>query len=255
MERQIVFENEGQKLYGMLHLPEGVEGVPAVALFHGFTGTKIEPHRIFVKMARRLMFHGIAALRFDFRGSGESEGDFVDMTVEGEISDALRALDFLQAQPEIDSDRLGVLGLSLGGLVAACVAGRDARVKSLALWAPLGLVEEVSFMGEEDQQSAQQQLAERGFIDWGGNCLGADFIEGFPKVNPLKEVACYRGSALIIHGTRDQVLSLQNALAYQLAIPGQAELHLVRGANHTFDSHEWECEVIEATRDWFLRTL
>lgn len=62
MERQIVFENAGQKLYGMLHLPDRVDRPPAVALFHGFTGTKIEPHRIFVKMARELMSNGIAAL-------------------------------------------------------------------------------------------------------------------------------------------------------------------------------------------------
>ena len=255
MERQIVFENEGQKLYGMLHLPDGIERAPTVAIFHGFTGTKIEPHRIFVKMARELMAHGIAALRFDFRGSGESEGDFVDMTVEGEISDALKSLDFLQAQPELDPHRIGVLGLSLGGLVAACVAGRDARVKSLALWAALGLVEEVTLLDEEYRQTAQQQLAERGFIDREGNLMGAAFIEGLTQMRPLEEVARYRGPALIIHGTRDEVVDPKNAPAYQEAIPGRTELHIVEGADHTFNSHEWEREVIEVTRDWFLETL
>jgi len=255
VERQIVFENEGQKLYGMLHLPEGVKRAPAAALFHGFTGTKIEPHCIFVKMARELMAHGIAALRFDFRGSGESEGDFVDMTVEGEISDALKSLDFLQAQPELDPHRLGVLGLSLGGLVAACVAGRDARIKSLALWAALGLVEEVTLLDEEHREAAQQQLAERGFIDQEGNLMGVAFIEELPKMRPLEEVACYHSPALIIHGTRDEALSLQNALAYQKAIPGRTELRIIQDADHTFDSHEWEQEVVEVTRDWFLETL
>lgn len=255
MERQVVFENEGQKLYGMLHLPDGVHRAPVVALFHGFTGTKIEPHRIFVKMARELMRKGIAALRFDFRGSGESEGDFVDMTVEGEISDALRSLDFLQAQPELDPHRVGVLGLSLGGLVAACVAGRDARVKSLALWAALGLVEEVTSLDEEHQQAAQQQLAERGFIDEKGNLMGAAFVEGLAQMRPLQEVARYQGPALIIHGTKDEALDPRNASAYQKATGGRTELHLVEDADHTFDRHEWEREVIELTRDWFLETL
>jgi len=255
MERQIVFENKGQKLYGMLHLPDGLKRAPAVVLFHGFTGTRVEPHRIFVKMARELMANGIAALRFDFRGSGESEGDFVNMTVEGEISDGLKSLDFLQAQPELDPDRLGVLGLSMGGLVAACVAGRDARVKSLALWSALSLVEEVTLIDEEHREAAQRQLAERGFIDQAGNLLGAAFIEELPKMRPLEEVARYRGPALIIHGTKDEVLDLRNALAYQKAIPGRKELHIVEGADHTFNSHEWEQEVLEVTRDWFLETL
>lgn len=255
MERQIVFENQGQKLYGMLHLPNKVDRASSVALFHGFTGTKIEPHRIFVKMARELMAHGIAALRFDFRGSGESEGDFVDMTVEGEISDGLKSLDFLQAQPELDPDRLGVLGLSLGGLVAACVAGRDTRVKSLALWAALALIEEVIPLDEEHREAAQQQLAKQGFIDRKGDLMGAASIEGFFKIRPLEEVACYRGPALIIHGTRDEALDLRNALAYRKAIPGRTKLHIIQGADHTFDGHEWEREVIEVTRDWFLETL
>jgi dipeptidyl aminopeptidase/acylaminoacyl peptidase len=252
MERQIVFENEGQRLYGMLHLPDGEDTVPVVALFHGCKGTRIEPHRIFVKMARELMVHGIAALRFDFRGSGESEGDFVDMTVEGEISDAIASMNFLQIQPELDPDRIGVLGLSLGGLVAACVAGRDTRVKSLALWAALSLVEEVSFLADERHQ---RQLAEWGFIDWEGNLMGASFLEELAQMQPLEGVAHYQGPALIIHGTSDESLRVQNALAYQNAIPGRTELHIVESAGHTFDSHEWEEEVIEGTREWFLKTL
>lgn len=134
MEKPVVLENLGQQMIGMLHLPEVPGPVPAVAIYHGFTGTKIEPHRIFVKMARALNALGIAAVRFDFRGSGDSEGDFADMTVTGEISDAVKILDFLAGLPEVDASRLGILGLSMGGAVAATVAGIDERVKSLTLW-------------------------------------------------------------------------------------------------------------------------
>lgn len=255
MERQVAFRNEGQRVYGMLHVADTGARAPAVALFHSCTGTKIEPHRIFVKMARQLAAHGMAALRFDFRGSGESEGEFVDATVEGEISDALKSLDFLQAQPEVDPDRLAVLGLSLGGLVAACVAGRDMRVRSLALWAALGLMEDVIAANEKSQQVTEQQLAERGFIDHGGNLLGKAFHEGLPRMRPLEEVARYRGPALIIHGTGDDVVSVKNASAFERAIRGRTEVRLVDGANHTFDRYEWEREVIESTLDWFLQTL
>ena len=73
-EELIHFTNEDLRLYGMLHRPEGAGPHPAVMILHGFTGQRIEPHRLFVKLARQLVAAGIAALRFDFRGSGESEG-------------------------------------------------------------------------------------------------------------------------------------------------------------------------------------
>ncbi|MFA0780897.1 MAG: hypothetical protein RJAPGHWK_002418, partial [Candidatus Fervidibacter sp.] len=79
-EQFVQFEVQGQRVYGMLHLPDGTSDtgkkVPAVAMCHGFTGNRIEAHRLFVKAARHFVQHGIAVLRFDFRGSGESEGDF-----------------------------------------------------------------------------------------------------------------------------------------------------------------------------------
>ena len=55
MEKPIVFKSQGQQIIGVVHMPERRKGkVPAVVFFHGFTGTKVEPHRIFVKMARAL---------------------------------------------------------------------------------------------------------------------------------------------------------------------------------------------------------
>ena len=112
MEKPVVFENEGQQIVGMLHAPDGAEGLsPAVVMFHGFTGTKVEPHRLFVKTARRLAEEGFYVLRFDFRGSGDSEGEFREMTLEGEISDAKASLDFILSQPGVDRGRIGVIGL------------------------------------------------------------------------------------------------------------------------------------------------
>jgi len=97
MERQVFFINEGQRLYGMVHSSEG-EGIrPGVVLYHGFTGHKMETHCIFVKLARELAAAGLHVLRFDFRGSGESEGRFEDMTLDSEISDARAALEIGRA--------------------------------------------------------------------------------------------------------------------------------------------------------------
>jgi len=90
-----IIDQRGLTLRGMLHVPDGAVGkVPVVAIYHGFTGNKMEPHFIFVKLSRALEKKGIASVRFDFAGSGESDGDFIDMTISGEISDAKCILDY-----------------------------------------------------------------------------------------------------------------------------------------------------------------
>jgi hypothetical protein len=135
-EHPIHFDVDGQRCHGMLHLPLGATApVPAVLMLHGFTGQRMEPHRLFVLFSRLLAEHGMASLRFDFRGSGESEGSFDQMTVSRELEDVSAAYTFLGQRPEIDPQRLGLLGLSMGGMMAALSAPRH-RFAALGLWAP-----------------------------------------------------------------------------------------------------------------------
>ncbi|PKP55158.1 hypothetical protein CVT91_16415, partial [Candidatus Atribacteria bacterium HGW-Atribacteria-1] len=74
-EEYVTLEVNDQKLRGMVHFPSGRGPFPAVALFHGFGGQRMEPHFIFVKLSRLLAKNKIITARFDFRGSGESEGE------------------------------------------------------------------------------------------------------------------------------------------------------------------------------------
>jgi uncharacterized protein len=119
-ERAIHFDVHGQRVWGVLHLPiQAAEPVPAVLILHGFTGQRGEGHRLFVLFSRLLAQHGIASMRIDFRGSGESEGAFDEMTPTREVEDVVAAYAFLRDRPEVDGSRLGLMGLSMGGMVAA----------------------------------------------------------------------------------------------------------------------------------------
>lgn len=251
-EEQIRFQNEGQWLYGMLHLPEGPDRAPGIIMVHGFTGHRIESHGLFVKAARALATAGVAALRFDCRGSGESEGEFCDMTVAGEVADARAALDVLAARPELDPERLGVLGLSLGACVSACLAGSDPRVQALVLWSPTALILSQglpSFVPAD----APQQISNQGWFDHGGNRVGLAFVRGLADVRPLEAARMYAGPALVVYGTADALVSPENPQAYLDALPGPKEYITVKGADHTFSSCAWEAQVIEATVSWFGR--
>ncbi|MEA3485594.1 MAG: alpha/beta hydrolase, partial [Candidatus Aerophobetes bacterium] len=101
-EEYVTLEVNSQKLRGMVHFPPERGPFPAVAVFHGCGGQRMEPHFIFVKLSRLLARNKIIAARFDFRGSGESEGEFEKMTIPQEVEDGMKIMDFLAEHPLVD---------------------------------------------------------------------------------------------------------------------------------------------------------
>lgn len=257
MESPVTFECKGQQIVGMLHLPEGRGRFPTALLLHGFTGTKVEMHRMFVKLARSFAQHGIATLRFDFRGSGDSAGEFEDMTIRSEVADALEAIKFLGRHKRINSRRLALVGMSMGGAIAAHVVAREkGHVKSLVLWAPVA--EGAGILDELSTPDAVSSLAETGLTDHGGNLVGVAFVRQFADMKPLREVARSKCPVLIVHGSKDETVPPHHGDLYERAL--HAAKRVVRkvvipGADHTFNKHIWEQRLITETVDWLGETL
>jgi pimeloyl-ACP methyl ester carboxylesterase len=257
METPVVFEHRGQPMVGMLHLPEGRGRFPTALLLHGFTGTKVEAHRLFVKLARALAQHGIATLRFDYRGSGDSAGEFEDMTIRSEVADALEAIKFLASHKRINSRRLALIGLSMGGAVASYVVAREKhRVKSLVLFAPVA--EGAGILDDLSTPDAVSSLAETGITDHEGNLVGVTFVRQFADMRPLREVVKSNCPALIIHGSKDETVPVHHADMYERALRAPDRVVkkvIISGADHTFNRHVWEHRVITETVDWLGETL
>ncbi len=110
MEEIPVFVNVmGERIHSVMHVPH-VTPAPTVIFCHGFTGNRIEARRLFVRAARKMSREGIFSVRFDFRGPGESEGEFEKMTVSSETSDLNAVLSFLLGRNKVARDKIGVLG-------------------------------------------------------------------------------------------------------------------------------------------------
>ncbi|MGD9496161.1 MAG: alpha/beta hydrolase family protein [Armatimonadota bacterium] len=254
MEQCRQFLVEGKRIAASMHIPADTPA-PGLVMCHGFTGHRIEAHFLFVKAARTFCAAGLNVLRFDFRGSGESEGQFREMTIEGEIADTLAALAHMRAEPTVDAARVGLLGLSLGGLVAACAASRDGGVPALVLWSAVANLPEV--LGERlGAAQYEQELAERGFIEQGPHELGAGFIADLRRIDPLAELSRFRGKALVVHGSDDESVPVDHADRYLAALAGvDAIQHIVVGADHTFSTPGFEREVIQVTCEWLTARL
>lgn len=233
-------------LRGILHRPDGMEAAPAVILLHGFTGQHIEQDRLFVQAARTLAGIGFAALRVDFYGSGDSDGDFEEFSVQTELDDAVVLLDWISAQPGIDPARIGVLGLSLGGCVAALLAGQDPRVRALVLWNAVSIPS--LHFDEIAQEGPDTYIV-------GGQRVSAQFLDTFYALDIAGALRPYAGPALIVRGTGDDVVPLPETEALQAVLGARGDLALIEGADHTFQDPIWRENVFQKTADWLCTHL
>jgi len=123
------------ELEAVWHFPDTEGTIPAVVVCHPHPlyGGSMSANVVF-GICQALAEKGIAALRFNFRGVGKSQGEFGEGIAERE--DVKAALDLATATKDIDKERIGLAGYSFGGMVALPVAVKDKRVKRLALVSP-----------------------------------------------------------------------------------------------------------------------
>ncbi len=131
------------ELSGTLSLPAGPGPFPAIVLLSGSGAQdrdgEILGHRPLLLLADGLTRRGMAVLRCDDRGVGGSSGNLAAATTESLAGDALAAVDFLAGRPEVIATRIGLLGHSEGGLVAALAAARRPSVAFVVLLATPGV--------------------------------------------------------------------------------------------------------------------
>lgn len=226
-------------------------GPAAVVLTHGFTGDRHEDGR-FDSLARALNEDGFTVLSFDFAGSGES--DDVPLTVDGEVEDLRAALGFVRAR---GAKKVGILGLSLGALVAARVAAVE-RIDALVFWAPV-----TATMPDPTIWYSREQLDElsrTGLITWGKDLgprrhvvIDGRHLEERRSVDQRAVLAGIRVPILIVHGSRDDLVPLEDSRSALPLLPAGSRLKVVRGAGHLF--HQRLPTFIRHTRRWFRTYL
>lgn len=255
----VVLENEGQKIFGILHCPRVSAPYPAILMCHGLGGHKAGKYRLYVTLAEQLSKIGIASLRIDFRGSGDSEGHFSAMSLDSETRDAVLALNYLKSRPDINKSRIGIFGRSVGGTVAVMAAERAGGIKSMAMWAPL-------FNG--DQWLEQWKLLHKKEVSEdfrkenlrvNGQVPGRDFfmqLFNLKMDDHLKQVE--EVPMLHIHGEKDDIVTIDHADKYLNGRHrARAENRFIRlpASDHDFSHSKEQVLALDETVDWFARTL
>lgn len=231
-KRYVEVQSRGLTLRGYLELPDGASTeapVPLLVMFHGFTGTLSEKHFVLSRLSRRVVGAGVATLRLDFGGSGESDGEFMDVTPLTEVEDGREILMFGCSLPETDPARVGLFGFSLGGFVAINVAVREQpRLKRLILMSP----------GMITHKKMERMFNENGEAGRGALRVCREFVSDGYSLEPLAAARTFQKPVSIVQGTRDLAVPPETAVAYQEAFPN-AELTFVEGADHAYDRPDW----------------
>jgi uncharacterized protein len=161
MKERISYYSDGLKLSGILSTPDNSKGkrIPGVVLVPGFMSTA---DAFFGGFAEELNAGGFVSLTMDFRGFGQSEGVPGEVIPYLQIYDASNAISYLQSRPEVNPDKIAILGVSLGGGEVAYIAARDRRVKAVASMVLVGDGERRMrrFRTEQQWQTLMQKVQE-----------------------------------------------------------------------------------------------
>jgi pimeloyl-ACP methyl ester carboxylesterase len=263
VQQRVSFESDGLKLAGIVHVPDchkSGERRPAIIMMHGFGANKTGgPEWV----CGQFESWGYVALRFDYRGCGESEGERGRVIAMEEVSDARNAVTYLASRPEVDPQRIALAGSSLGAGVAVYAAAIDPRVAAVILENGLGHGERIirSMHTPESwarfrklmddgirhrEQTGQSMMVHRFDIfempkDLQVNLTSnnslmqftAETAVSFFMFRPEEMIAKISPRPiLILHSTRDRVCRAEEAFSLARHAEPPFELHLLDGADH-----------------------
>jgi pimeloyl-ACP methyl ester carboxylesterase len=225
-----------------LWLPFDRDPAPAVMILHG-AGSRKENH---VDFARAAVAHGFAALTFDNRGHGETEGD-LSPTV---VRDMQRLVRFLADRPEVDQTRIAVRGSSMGGMLAIHLAATSESVAAVVAICPASermLLEVVRPVSEGKAPPPgtyldSMRIDASALVAWLGEHEVGDAVE-LMGAKPL----------LLIHARGDESVPVAHSEELYARAFDPKRLLLLEGGDHRSAQHDVEVQG-ESLR-WLVRAM
>ncbi|MDY6774235.1 MAG: alpha/beta fold hydrolase [Candidatus Nanohaloarchaea archaeon] len=239
------FDSEGDRLFGILHRPEESRGL--VLILHGFTGDHIGSNYYFVDLARKLSDSGFSVFRFDYAGSGNSEGVFREQGLDRTVRDAGNALEYLEDVGAVTRP-LSLVGHSKGGSTAILLAG-EREVDSMVMWSTVSSYRDLWTEEEIENVEEEDTLTLYGFR-WDAERAFEEFEYDFPdRVSDLEI------PTLFIHGEKDGSVPPEHSEELYESSSEPKDLLKLENSDHLFSDPGEREKLIERTVDWIGRTV
>ena len=263
-EEITIFINAGDhKIPAIVTIPKEASinnKVPAVIMLHATGADKNGAGDGFKDIAPQFAAAGIACIRIDFMGSGESTEDYAKYSFSTALIDIDVTVDYLLSLGIIDSKRLGVLGWSQGGTDALLAAARNDTFVSVMTWA--GSIN-LGHLLVDDQMRVDAQKQGYAILNFsfGGSAhLGKQWIDEVDSTNVLEKVSEIKAPIYAIAGTKDTVVPPQAATDIINASKNKdSKKYIIENADHIFNLYSGDRTTYEVlckeTINWFKKTL
>ncbi|MCH9829165.1 MAG: alpha/beta fold hydrolase [Gammaproteobacteria bacterium] len=259
-------DNGEYRIPGTLTLPGRLQvasSCPAVLMLHGTGSNKDEVGGVYKRLAGELARAGIASLRIDFAGTGDSSVDYRQYTLSGATRDARVALKALGEHVGVDPQRLGVLGFSQGGLIAQVLVVKQPDIRALATWSSVandGIGVFQPLFDEHLDQARRDGYAVVNFPWRGPLNFSLEWFDEVRASTALSDMAGYHGRLLAIAGLADDAVPYEASLRLaEAAGSTDARVLLIKGADHIYHALDEDRsqidEVIEQTVRFFREGL
>lgn len=236
---------EGIDIIGETYFPRGQGRKPALCICHGVPGpTRDANDPGYPALAELFSERGFVVTIFNFRGTGESGGNF---EILGWTRDLRAVLDYHWGLGEVDRSRISLLGFSGGAAVSIYTAAHDQRVSSVVACAcPADFA---AIVGPERVESYIAEARQIGIIrDEGFPPSLEEWALGFVQVAPQKWVDKVSPRPLfLIHGDRDDLVPVTHARELYERAHSPKELLIIEGGEHQLRRNE---KAIGAVLSW-----
>ena len=210
-----------------------------VVIGHGVTSHRDRPWLI--ALSEALGHAGISALRFSFAGNGDSEGRYEDSTITKEVDDLRSVLDAAEGW------KLAYAGHSMGGAVGMLCAACESPIRALVSLAGMVHIEQFMQMHFGDLQPGVDMMFDKPHCP-----LTQAFLDDAARIGSLLEHAPrVRVPWLVVHGTADEIVPLQDSLDLREAAGDGLELVQLPGVDHRFTGET--AKMIAAVVPWLVR--
>lgn len=217
--KEITFQDK--QIRGFFHQENSDQ---VVCVLHGFMGNKADHHFMLRTFGDEINQMGFPVYRFDFLGSGDSDGTFYD---EESIKAQIEQCKCIANHFKKKHYKVHLFAFSLGGVIASHVA-KEMDIETLFLLSPAGNFNEIilKMLNEFDRNHC---------LDINGFKINPAFVDESQKFEYFKEIEKFCGPVKIVQGTCDQYVSKDSLQNYKSAYK-QAEIVLVDGADHCYSS-------------------
>ena len=263
MDKKLFIKTKKYDIPAIFSYPAEGNNFPAIILCHGTASHKNEIGDMYVMLANKLLKSGIASIRFDYAGCGESSALPQELTFCGEVEDTYDVYKYLLKCNNIDKTKIGILGLSQGARIMAELFKIAPELKFGVSWS--GACQSNEGLFEEWHKGYYNEAVKNGYavvpMTWGDNLIiSKEWFEEIKKSTPMEGLKHYKGPVLAIAGIEDDIIPFQHTSEIiKMCNNLNSRAIIYPGANHIFnilsDDLTIMNTVIKETIEWINKIL